>query len=145
MPVGSVYVLGHTFNIQLYNLQIYFSACMWPFDSQENAGNFKDFILQSISLFSLPSQDFLCVYCLPQFLYLPSWQKLIKFTLNVFDKCPLSSHLVASEEFWVRRNMEKFFFAPVLPGATRHFKTNYHNSWRTRSCSLWNQKSILEM
>lgn len=53
-----------------------------------------------------------------------------------FYKCPLGSCLCVLGKFWVRQNKNKLF-APVLQRATRHVKTNYHNSLRTRSILLY--------
>lgn len=91
----------------------------------------KGFILQSTSVF--PPRLFVVSVCFNW--YFHRWQQLIT-SLKFFYKCPLGSCLCVSGEFWVRQNKNKLF-TQVLKRATRHVKTNYHNSLWTRSTLLY--------
>lgn len=107
-------------------------ACVL-FDFQEYVGTFQRLYSPKYLTVQFSFPGFLVCLLFAQIaISFPRWQQLINFLLNVSDKCPLGTHLSASDKFWVRWNKEEPF-APVLQGATRQLKTHWHNSLRTRS------------
>lgn len=98
-------------------------ACVL-FNFQEYVGTFQRLYSPKYLTvqFSLPG-FLVCLLFAQIVISFPRWQQLINFLLNVSDKCPLGTHLSASDKFWVRRNKEEPF-APVLQGATRQVKTH---------------------
>lgn len=92
-------------------------ACVL-FNFQEYVGTFQRLYSPKYLTvqFSLPG-FLVCLLFAQIVISFPRWQQLINFLLNVSDKCPLGTHLSASDKFWVRRNKEGPF-APVLQGAT---------------------------